>query len=735
MTLPGMAVGFGSAQSLTQTKTYSYTSSHRVRRTRQGQASIGHAYAIGKTIAVAQQYQTQAKTIAYTNNYQTDLDTGIRTLRFDNKGDLVKDIYGLKGLKQLVYTSSGSQGLAITYTRNAFARIVSISREDKLGRTQRPAPTKSYSTHKSYSAAGLLQQIAIDSGSTNVLTYSYQYNPAGNLIKETIVSQTVKAPGRIIYTFGYNSENQLTAFNDTGSGRLYLKTKAGIILTGKNYQYGLNGNLKVVSTDLKQTNPKINAYHYNLSSGHPNQLHNSNQNVAYVYLPNGQIVSDPKGGKYSYNDLNQLRAYHSNINYKPIVRDQYVYGPDGLLASEHSDVKRLDPGLRRDDRGSVYFDYSKSGVLLGQQQGEVRTFTLPGLANFTYKGQGLKAAPTMLYSVRQGNVAMTANSSNQITSQNLYLPYGVQTSLIKPQPAKQAINIASNSFGYTGQTKDASTGLMMLGAFREYQPKLGRYIQPDSYNVFSRTPVFNRYAYVKGNPELFTDPSGHSPQSSWSSFIHSKDGILSLVAVGAGIFLWGGVVFKFGIEANRKPSTSSANANKVAIKQRADEVGPKSEIDLSEYPLSIMQSGETFGQRARLYMDARTAYIDILKKTGWSEETVKGLDRQAYEDPFFLTRKRIDDAFVAASKNKEAQEKSPEPVRPELLDLGSNNEAGEYLTPPPAAGKRDSIDSTATAAHVMNVDLDGVDDERGLDAQKREARQLFSDVGDGIAGY
>jgi RHS repeat-associated protein len=58
--------------------------------------------------------------------------------------------------------------------------------------------------------------------------------------------------------------------------------------------------------------------------------------------------------------------------------------------------------------------------------------------------------------------------------------------------------------GFTGQYADASTGLDYYGA-RYYDPAVGQFAQADT----DAKGGLNRYAYVGGNPETKTDPSGH----------------------------------------------------------------------------------------------------------------------------------------------------------------------------------------------------------------------------------
>lgn len=138
---------------------------------------------------------------------------------------------------------------------------------------------------------------------------------------------------------------------------------------------------------------------------------------------------------------------------------------------------------------------------------------------------------TDLYEVAQGNVALTTQTSiaqknfvmrGDITNQYVYSPYGVQKNLVRPihiskrntyknllNQAHRPLNLEENQFGYTGQSTDPSTGLMMLGNFRNYAPGIAQFIQPDTYNSFSNTAINNSYAYVLNNPIEATDPTGH----------------------------------------------------------------------------------------------------------------------------------------------------------------------------------------------------------------------------------
>jgi len=65
------------------------------------------------------------------------------------------------------------------------------------------------------------------------------------------------------------------------------------------------------------------------------------------------------------------------------------------------------------------------------------------------------------------------------------------------------------SKGYIGERYDAESGLMYLHA-RYYDPVLGRFIQPDTWDPTEPGVGTNRYAYADNDPINKSDPNGHA---------------------------------------------------------------------------------------------------------------------------------------------------------------------------------------------------------------------------------
>jgi RHS repeat-associated protein len=123
--------------------------------------------------------------------------------------------------------------------------------------------------------------------------------------------------------------------------------------------------------------------------------------------------------------------------------------------------------------------YSAGGLSLGENT----TTSASGISYLTSDGLG--------------SVSEALNQTGTATGSILYGPYG---------GVRYSNGTMPTAKGFTGQYADASTGLDYYGA-RYYDPALGQFTSADT--VSDGASGLNRYGYVKGNPETFTDPSGH----------------------------------------------------------------------------------------------------------------------------------------------------------------------------------------------------------------------------------
>jgi RHS repeat-associated protein len=96
-----------------------------------------------------------------------------------------------------------------------------------------------------------------------------------------------------------------------------------------------------------------------------------------------------------------------------------------------------------------------------------------------------------------------ANPGTKVSgSETRYYPYGAQ----RGTPPTQSITDRN----FTGQKENLEIGMLYYNA-RFYLPNTNRFLTPDSIVPDPTNPQsYNRYSYVRNNPLMFIDPTGHS---------------------------------------------------------------------------------------------------------------------------------------------------------------------------------------------------------------------------------
>ncbi|GEM_PF-2048856 len=121
---------------------------------------------------------------------------------------------------------------------------------------------------------------------------------------------------------------------------------------------------------------------------------------------------------------------------------------------------------------------------------------------FSFNGQRLgeyqNSSGAWYYLLSDGlsSTTVVVNSTGVVAAQ-LFAPYG---------QVRWAGGTMPTSFAFTGQRADSATGLDYYVA-RYYDPAAGIFTSADT--VLGKGAGLNRYAYVSGNPETLTDPTGH----------------------------------------------------------------------------------------------------------------------------------------------------------------------------------------------------------------------------------
>jgi RHS repeat-associated protein len=128
-----------------------------------------------------------------------------------------------------------------------------------------------------------------------------------------------------------------------------------------------------------------------------------------------------------------------------------------------------------------------------------------------------------------GSTRIITDQNAQVAEEIAYLPFGATLS---------DTGAANDAHKYTGQRFDAETGLYFYNA-RYYDPMLGRFISADTIVPSYADPQsLNRYSYVRNNPLMYIDPSGHTwHRKDWRKF---RNAVTTGVVAGAVFVATGG---------------------------------------------------------------------------------------------------------------------------------------------------------------------------------------------------
>ena len=382
-------------------------------------------------------------------------------------------------------------------------------------------------------------------GSATTLLSSIGYSGAGGAAGHPTSASV--ANGTYSYSASYDSDLRLSSLSlaNASSGTMLFASQRG---------YDAVGNVTAVGTTLAAgTDNQVFCYddQHRLtwagSAGTPNcgtsltpgSLSAASYAQSYTYDTLDRLQSGPLGS-YSYGDSAHLHAVTSIANGGTTAYSA-AYDAGGNMTCRAADGSGTTTCAGTPTGAQLIFDnegrlsgwqnapttptssdsflYDGAGNRVEQQtttNGSILTSTVyvaGGLEEITSTGStttltkyfGASGLPTAervgtngplsyLATDGQGTVSETLDGSGNVTSAQLYTPYG---------SVRYSSGSSPTSLGYTGQRNDATTGLDDYHA-RYYDPVAGQFTSADTVQ-----DGLNRYGYVAGNPTTATDPSGH----------------------------------------------------------------------------------------------------------------------------------------------------------------------------------------------------------------------------------
>ena len=122
-----------------------------------------------------------------------------------------------------------------------------------------------------------------------------------------------------------------------------------------------------------------------------------------------------------------------------------------------------------------------------------------------------------------GTVRLVSNQDRTMLDRHDYEPFGVELTPFTDQ--------ADLSHRFTGHERDLQTGYDYMH-YRFYGSNMGRFLKPDNIpGTLTDPQSWNLYAYVRNNPILLNDPSGHLVGIAYRSYTWACGGIAGSMGI------------------------------------------------------------------------------------------------------------------------------------------------------------------------------------------------------------
>jgi len=394
-----------------------------------------------------------------------------------------------------------------------------------------PRLPPSYVSHVEYNSIG--QKTLVQYG--NGVSTTYSYDPKTFRLVQVY---TVNALGIVIQnlSYKYDALGQVMAIKDTiNSGNQIFKydflnrlTDAQGSYGAKVYAYDVLGNLKV-KDGLTYNYGELNSRTDGTKAG-PHAVTSLSDGSSFKYDANGNMVSVSKLGKittYVYDAQNRLITVRNQNGTQPaLLVAEYTYDGDG--GRTRKKVYRRDLAAYSMSVDSMLFytygynlpaTSANTTVEITRYVGALYEDTGTRQTKYIYLGGTRVAAADNLGNVfyyhtdHLGGTNVLTDALGLQREETEYDPFG----LVIRHDIAGAPNVMPWHY-FTGKTLDDESGLLFYGA-RYYNPKLGRFITPDTIVQSPGNPqTLNRYTYCNNNPINLIDPTGHS----WLSKVWDK---------------------------------------------------------------------------------------------------------------------------------------------------------------------------------------------------------------------
>ncbi|WP_326636620.1 type IV secretion protein Rhs [Nonomuraea fuscirosea] len=415
---------------------------------------------------------------SYQLNTRYTLDGQVQSVSFPAAGGLAEE--------QVVYSYDAlSQPVKVT----GLSAYVNATRYSKLGETLQyelgDNGKKTWLTYTHDESTRRLTSMRLDRQNTTKtdLDVNYSYDAVGNITKiNDRANQDTQC-------FTYDHLRRLTsawaATDDCASGSPQSGKIGGVAPYAVSYAYDVTGNrTKETKHAFGGAGEQVRDYTYPAAGGkQPHALQAVGADV-FAYDAAGNTTRRKVGTS------DQNLVWDAEGNLESVTEagktTSFVYDAEGdrLIRKTPTDAT-----LYIDDM-ELRLDHAKDVV----EQTRYYTIGDEPIAVRTPDDQVY-----FLASDHQGTAQAAVNAGTGDLAVRRQTPFGEDRGAPPPWWPGQR--------GFVGGTKDASTGLVHLGA-REYDPRLGRFLSVDPIIDDTDPQQLNAYAYANNSPVSMSDPDG-----------------------------------------------------------------------------------------------------------------------------------------------------------------------------------------------------------------------------------
>ncbi len=356
------------------------------------------------------------------------------------------------------------------------------------GATLAPGSPSAYQYSATYDLLSRATDLKVSLLQSVLFEQTRSFDAAGNVS----TANTTLSTGTDHQAFCYDEQNRLTAA--ASSGTVPCQTFSPGTLSAANYNQRFS-----YDTMGRLASGPAGAYVY----GDPAHVHaataiGSTYTAAYdaagdmscrAPTSSSTCTGTQTGAQLTYNTEGQLSNWQNQPS-NPTSTASFLYDGQGKRVAQQTTVG-----------GST-----TTTVYVGDLEEDATTGGTTSKTSYYYAGGwrfavAVNGAVSYLASDGLGSANVTLSANGNVTAAVLYAPYGSVRYMTGSMPTDH---------GFTGQIADATSGLDYYGA-RYYDPLASQFTSADTMLEGSGFDVWglSRYAYVRGNPTLRTDPTGH----------------------------------------------------------------------------------------------------------------------------------------------------------------------------------------------------------------------------------